>query len=74
MPVQYHRPLVQEDVETAHRLIAMHQPSMPDAHDRSYCASATHYTPALWPCARHRWAVAVLAADERGEINNTPPD
>jgi hypothetical protein len=69
--VQYHRPLVQEDVETANRLLTMHQPSEPDAHDRSYCASATHYAPNLWPCARHRWAAAVLAADERGEIEET---
>jgi len=69
--VQYHRPLVQEDVETAHRLLTMHQPSERAAPARSYCASATHYAPNLGPCARPRGAAAVLAADERGEIEET---
>ena len=71
-PVQYHRPLVQEDVETAHRLLTMHQPTAPDAHDRSYCASATHYTPALWPCARHRWRNAATASRLRTGAGGVP--
>jgi hypothetical protein len=67
--VEYHRPLTREDVETADRLLAMHQPMDPDSRGRSICASASHPTPRNWPCSRYQWAVSILAAHDRGEIN-----
>ncbi|GAA3386606.1 hypothetical protein [Cryptosporangium minutisporangium] len=65
-------PEVPDDVETARGIINQHQPCAPTGHPDNpvrLCASATHqiYAP-LWPCDHHRWAVDVLAADDRGEI------
>lgn len=75
MVLQWHRPLVPEDVETARGLIELHQPSpptgAPDIVIRQFCASAMHQVSApRWPCDRHAWEAEVPAADERGEIRS----
>lgn len=75
MLMRWHRPLVPDDVETARGIIDQHQPCAPTGHPEhliQLCASATHLINApRWPCDRHMWAVEVLTADERGEIQ--PP-
>lgn len=64
--MQWHRALIEEDVETAHLLIDQHQP----VTGGQVCASATHLINApLWPCERHAWAEQVLLAEERGEVS-----
>jgi len=70
MGLLWHRPLTSEDVATAHRLIAQHQPTTP-YQGAPYCANAGHWgRPPAWPCSRARWAQAVLTADDSGEISD----
>lgn len=68
MGLLWHRPLTSEDVATAHRLVAQHQPVTP-YRGETYCANAGHWgRPPAWPCPRTRWALEVIAAEERGEV------
>jgi hypothetical protein len=68
IPPRWHRELTREDVETARRVLPMHNPTGLDPL-RPVCASATHLILVQrWPCDQHRWASWVLGVEERGEI------
>jgi hypothetical protein len=62
-----------DDVATAHRLLALHQPYT-DTKGITRCGSASHATSRRgpqWPCLRAAWIQRALAADEAGHVTET---